>query len=137
MAAEAVGAVGQAFAFEADDHRLLVDHPGEALKDADGTTVTAEQVAGEKEFEGQHRGRGAQENDFAPIEAEVEQAVVDLKRRHQVGQADDGPGEGEAESDRDDEEPVTRVARRRRAVRLPRRGLVLVPQRMLAGGKEH
>ena len=95
---EAAGAVGQALALEADDHRLLVDHPGEALKNADGAAVTAEQVAGEEKFEGQHRGRGAQENHLAAIEREVEQAVIDLKRRHQVGQADDGPGEGEAEA---------------------------------------
>ena len=116
---------------------FLLHHPREALEDADGAAVTAEQVAGEEEFEGQHRGRGAQENHLAAVEREVEQAVVDLKRRHQVGQADDGPGEGEAEATGTTSEPVARVARGRRAVRLPRRGLVLVPQRMLAGGEEH
>ena len=35
MAVETSGAIGQAAAFEADHHGLLVAHPGDALEDAD------------------------------------------------------------------------------------------------------
>lgn len=133
----ATGAVGGPLALEAHHHGLAVAHPGQALEEAHGTGVAAEEVAGEEEFDGQHRRAGRDEDTLVAGGRAREQVAIHLEGRQQIGQQHHRPQEGEAHRQGHRHQPPAPVVAECPAVRQARRQGFPLPQAGLAGGAPH
>ena len=88
------------------------------MKQANGTTKTTEQVAGKHEIDKEQQRPDTNKARLVSGKAGVEQVVIDLERRQQIGEQAQCPEEGKRGCQRNRQQPVACIRFEHTSIRL-------------------